>query len=88
LHAQAHISADETTIQCLKEPGRRAQSKSYLWVYKSRSGHEHPVVIFAPSLLDTSFPIHCHLGRTGRPALGGAAALPRRCSNCKLVLPL
>lgn len=46
LHAQAHISADETTIQCLKEPGRRAQSKSYLWVYKSRSGHEHPVVIF------------------------------------------
>lgn len=46
LHAQDHISADETTIQCLKEPGRRAQSKSYLWVYKSRSGHEHPVVIF------------------------------------------
>jgi transposase len=27
------INADETTVQVLKEPGRKAQSKSYMWVF-------------------------------------------------------
>lgn len=30
---QTVIHADETPIQVLKEPGRRAQQKSYMWVY-------------------------------------------------------
>ncbi len=30
---QPVIHADETPIQVLKEPGRRAQQKSYMWVY-------------------------------------------------------
>ncbi|WP_415841410.1 IS66 family transposase, partial [Paenibacillus alkaliterrae] len=27
--------ADETTLQVLKEPGRAAQTKSYLWLYRT-----------------------------------------------------
>ena len=46
----AYIRMDETTVQVLKEPGRTAQSTSYLWVQQSGE-HEHPVVLYdyAPS---------------------------------------
>ncbi len=37
------IFADETTLQVLKEPGRSAQSTSYMWMY--RSGRDAPAVI-------------------------------------------
>lgn len=37
------ICADETTLQVLREPGRAATSKSYLWLY--RSGIEGPPII-------------------------------------------
>lgn len=37
--------ADESSLQVLKEPGRSAQSKSYMWLYRSgRSGP--PIVLF------------------------------------------
>ena len=32
------IHADETTIQVLKEPGKKAQTKSYLWAQATNSG--------------------------------------------------
>jgi len=32
------VQADETTVQVLKEPGKRAQSKSYVWVYRAGTG--------------------------------------------------
>ena len=32
------IHADETTIQVLKEPGKKAQTKSYLWAQATGSG--------------------------------------------------
>ena len=32
------VQADETTVQVLKEAGKRAQSKSYLWVYRAGTG--------------------------------------------------
>ena len=38
------ILADETTFQVLKEPGRAAQTKSYVWCY--RSGCGPPIVLF------------------------------------------
>ncbi len=46
----AYIRMDETTVQVLKEPGRSAQSMSYLWVQQSGE-REHPVVLYdyAPS---------------------------------------
>lgn len=37
------LHADETTFQVLKEPGRAATSKSYLWLY--RSGNDGPPII-------------------------------------------
>lgn len=37
------ICADETTLQVLREPGRSASSKSYLWLY--RTGIEGPPII-------------------------------------------
>lgn len=40
------IHGDETTVQVLKEDGRKAQSKSYMWVYRSGERSERPVVLF------------------------------------------
>lgn len=37
------LQADETTLQVLREPGRAAQTPSYLWLY--RSGREGPPII-------------------------------------------
>ena len=36
--------ADETTIQVLKEPGRRAQSKSYMWCFMGGPPHERIII--------------------------------------------
>ena len=37
------LHADETTFQVLHEPGREAQTKSYLWLY--RTGRDRPPII-------------------------------------------
>lgn len=37
------LHADETTLQVLNEPGRDAQTKSYMWLY--RTGREGPPII-------------------------------------------
>ena len=37
------LNADETTLQVLKEPDRKAESKSYMWLY--RSGREGPPIV-------------------------------------------
>jgi len=39
------IQMDETTVQVLKEPGKQAQSKSYLWVQRG-GPPDRPVVLF------------------------------------------
>jgi len=46
----AYIRMDETPVQVLKEPGKTAQSASYLWVQQSGE-RDHPVVLYdyAPS---------------------------------------
>jgi len=46
LLTQQLIHADETTVQVLKEPGRRPEQKSYLWVYRSGAKAQHQVVVF------------------------------------------
>ena len=40
------LCADETTVQVLDEPDRRAQQKSYMWVYRSGQFAQYPVVIY------------------------------------------
>jgi len=39
------LHADETTLQVLREPGKSAESTSYLWLYRSGRG-EDPAVVF------------------------------------------
>ena len=40
------LHADETTMQVLREPGRSAQSKSYIWLYRTGCDEEHPIVLY------------------------------------------
>lgn len=46
LLSQSVIHADETKLQVLNEPGRKATSKSFLWLYLSASNALKPVVLF------------------------------------------
>jgi len=46
LLSQPLIHGDETTVQVLKEPGKSAQSKSYMWCYRSAEDCAEPVVLF------------------------------------------
>lgn len=41
------IYGDETTVQVLKEPGRKAQTKSYMWAQMNAPGTGPPVRLFA-----------------------------------------
>lgn len=43
---QQLIHVDETSVQVLKEPGRRPEQKSYLWVYRSAENAERQIVLF------------------------------------------
>jgi len=40
------LHADETTLQVLREPGKPAQSKSYMWLYRTGGDREHPIVLY------------------------------------------
>ena len=46
-HLLAHdiVQMDETTVQVLKEPGKTAQSKSYLWLQRG-GPPDQPVILF------------------------------------------
>jgi hypothetical protein len=46
LRAQPLIHGDETSVQVLHEAGKSAQSKSYMWVYRSSERSAEPVVLF------------------------------------------
>jgi transposase len=46
LLTQSRLHADETTLQVLHEPGKSAQSKSYMWVYRTSGGADLPMVLF------------------------------------------
>lgn len=43
---QEVLHGDETTLQVLREPGKAAQSKSYMWLYRTSGDAEHPVVLY------------------------------------------
>jgi transposase len=42
---QGILYADETTLQVLKEPGRAAESQSYMWLYRT-GGQGPPIVLY------------------------------------------
>ena len=40
------LHADETTLQVLKESGKAATSKSYMWLYRTSGCAENPIVLY------------------------------------------
>lgn len=40
------LHADETTLQVLKEPGKSATSKSYMWLYRTSGDAEKSIVLY------------------------------------------
>lgn len=40
------LHGDETTLQVLKEPGKAAQSKSYMWLYRTSGEAKHQIVLY------------------------------------------
>ena len=46
LVAGMYAMADETPVQVLKEPGRRAQTKSYMWVFRTGEFDKEQIVLF------------------------------------------
>ena len=40
------LHADETTLQVLHEPGKTAQSKSYMWLYRTSGDTETPIALY------------------------------------------
>ncbi|KRW90638.1 transposase [Alicyclobacillus tengchongensis] len=45
LRKRRYLHADETTLQVLHEPGRPAETTSYMWLYRS-GADEPPIVLF------------------------------------------
>ncbi|MBO6310300.1 MAG: IS66 family transposase [Oribacterium sp.] len=41
-----YAMADETPVQVLKEPGRRAETKSYMWVFRTGEFDKKQIVLF------------------------------------------
>lgn len=46
LLARSFAMADETPVQVLNEPGRRAQTTSYMWLFRSGEDGEPPIIIY------------------------------------------
>lgn len=46
LKQQEVIHADETTLQVLHEEGKKPQSKSYMWLYRTSGDAKHPIVLY------------------------------------------
>lgn len=40
------LHADETVLQVLNEPGKTAQSKSYMWLYRTSGDTDRPIVLY------------------------------------------
>ena len=40
------LHADETTLQVLHEPGKSAQTKSYMWLYRTSGDTDKPIVLY------------------------------------------
>ena len=46
LLAKDVLHADETTVQVLNEPGKKAQQKSYMWLYRTSGDAEKHIILY------------------------------------------
>lgn len=65
---RSFLCADETPIQVLKEDGRRAQTKSYIWLFRSGNDGEAPIILY-----------HYAPTRSGDTAANFLKGLPKGC---------
>ncbi|NLM66473.1 MAG: transposase, partial [Enterococcus sp.] len=49
------LHIDETTVQVLKEPGKAAQSKSYMWVYRTSGKAKNHIILYDYHLTEDIF---------------------------------
>jgi transposase len=85
LVCQDVIHADETTLQVLREPGRKASQKSYMWLYRSGHTAAYPIVLYEyqksrshehPRAFLKDFSGYCHAdGYAGYHRLPGRIAI-------------
>jgi len=40
------LHADETVLQVLQEPGRKANTESYMWLYRTSGDAKHPIAMY------------------------------------------
>ena len=43
---ETYLHADETPLQVLHEPGKSAQSKSYMWLFATNHTAAHPIILY------------------------------------------
>lgn len=41
-----YLMADETRVQVLKEPGRKAETQSFMWLYRSGEAGLNPIILY------------------------------------------
>lgn len=46
LLARAIVHADETPVQVLKEDGKKPQTKSYMWLYRTGNDGKDPIILY------------------------------------------
>ena len=46
LFARGVLHADETTLQVLHEPGKKPESESYMWLYRTSGDTDKPIVLY------------------------------------------
>jgi transposase len=46
LLGESVLHADESTLEVLKEPGRKAETKSYMWLYETSGSSSRRIVVF------------------------------------------
>ena len=46
LLARGVLHADETTLQVLHEPGKKPESESYMWLYRTSGDTDKPIVLY------------------------------------------
>ena len=46
LLTRTFLMADETPVQVLKEPGRKAETKSYMWIFRTGEDTGPPIVLY------------------------------------------
>lgn len=86
LSSSAAISMDETPVQVLKEEGKPAQSKSYMWVLSRHGPGIRPIVIYQYSPTRASLvPLELLSDYSGYLQVDGYAGYDRLCRSEKII---